>query len=102
MAAVQDELRALHRAGKSMSSASKGREREDVVTRFLQRALPPAYRFGDGEIIDQYGSLSGRLDVVMEFGFAPTVPTVGSDTRLYLAEGVVVGEVGPCLAVEPG
>ena len=52
--------------------------------------LPPVYRFGTGDATDTAGSRSGQLDVVVEFPFSPTLPSVGGPptTRLYLAEGV--------------
>jgi hypothetical protein len=89
MNAVKDELWAAHQASKSLSSATKGRERDEVVHKYLEKVLPPIYRFGTGDITDTHGRRSGQLDVVIEYGFAPSLPIAGgATTRLYLAEGV--------------
>jgi hypothetical protein len=54
--------------------------------------MPPPYRFGDGDITDAKGSKSGQVEVVVvvvvEYPFLPSLPMVGSQSRLYLAEGV--------------
>jgi hypothetical protein len=81
---------ALHEASKPLTSASKGTEREGFINQFLANVLPPIYRFGSGDATDQKGHRSGQLDVVVEFPFGPSLPSVGSasGTRLYLAETV--------------
>jgi hypothetical protein len=72
-----------------MSSSSKGTERESFIDEFLSKVLPPVYRFGTGDATDTTGNKSGQLDVVIEYPFSPTLPSVGSgQSRLYLAEGV--------------
>ncbi len=48
---------AVHAAGKSMSNASKGYEREGFVNNFL----PPLYRFGTGDATDENGHKAGSL-----------------------------------------
>ena len=73
-------------AGRSMSSATKGTERETFVDRFLSEVFPRQFRFGTGDAIDAYGHKSGQLDVVIEYPFSPSLPTIGSASRLYLAE----------------
>jgi 5-methylcytosine-specific restriction endonuclease McrA len=46
---IQQMLMAVHAAGVPMSSASKGREREEFIEDFLKHALPQIYRFGTTE-----------------------------------------------------
>jgi hypothetical protein len=86
---IRQELICSHAAGKMMSSATKGREREAVVGRFLEKVLPNPIRFGSGDITDSYGKKSGQLDVVAEYPFVPSFPSLSSEPRLYLAEGVI-------------
>jgi hypothetical protein len=86
---IQTSLIGAHQAGASLSSASKGNEREAFIDNFLGNVLPPVYRFGTGDATDAAGRKSGQLDVVIEYPFAPSLPAVGgSKTRLYLAEGI--------------
>lgn len=83
------QLQSAHLAGAGLSSSSKGREREAFVDLFLKSVYPPIYRFGSGDVTDAAGHKSGQLDVVIEFPFGPSLPSVGSDqVRLYLAESV--------------
>lgn len=88
LAGVQKSLCGVYESGSCMSDASRGREREQFVDLFLSQLLPPGYRFGSGDVIDTRGFRSGQLDVVVEFTFLPSIPSVGGKTRLYLAEGV--------------
>lgn len=99
---IHHQLVAAHKAGKPLSSSSKGREREAFINLFLRSVFPPIYRFGSGDVTDINGQKSGQLDVVIEYPFAPTLPAVGSDDiRLYLAEGVAaVIEVKSNLATQ--
>jgi len=85
-----------------MSAATSGEERASFIDSFLANVLPPIYRFGSGDCTDAAGSRSGQLDVVVEYPFAPSLPSVaGSPTRLYLAEGVAaVVEVKSNIAVQ--
>ena len=85
---VWKSLVALHSGGASMSSASRGREREQFVDEFLCKVLPPAYRIGSGDVIDSFGNKTGQQDIVVEFSFLPTMPAIAGKERLYLAEGV--------------
>lgn len=86
---VMKQLMAAHSAGRPLSSASKGREREIIVNDFLSQVFPSPFRFGSGDAIDSHGRKSGQLDVVIEYPFSLSIPLVGSDaTRLYLAESV--------------
>ena len=86
---IQKSLLSSYESGGGMSSASRGREREQFIESFLKRVLPPGYRFGNGDAIDSFGNQSGQLDVVVEFTFLPSIPALGSsEPRIYLAEGV--------------
>jgi hypothetical protein len=83
-------LMGAHHAGNSLSSASKGNEREAFINGFLSQVLPSHFRFGSGDATDQKGARSGQLDIVVEYPFVPSLPIVaGRSPRLYLAEGVV-------------
>jgi hypothetical protein len=85
---IHQMLMGAHRAGKPMSSSSKGSEREAFVDLFLSQVLTPQFRFGSGDATDQEGRRSGQLDVVVEYPFVPSLPIVGSmKPRLYLVEG---------------
>lgn len=85
---IQKALVSLYGSGGGMSAASKGREREQFIDSFLKKVMPPSYRFGTGDAIDSDGNHSGQLDVVVEFTFLPSIPSIGSAPRIYLAEGV--------------
>lgn len=65
---IQGELIAARAASSSMSAASRGREREAFVSRFLENVLPTPFRFGSGDVTDSDGRRSGQLDVVVEYG----------------------------------
>ena len=90
LAGIQSILMGVHQSSASLSSSSRGNEREAFVNNFLSNVLPPIYRFGTGDVTDAAGNRSGQLDVVVEYPFSPSLPTVGggSQTRLYLAESV--------------
>jgi hypothetical protein len=94
--AVREHLRVNHEAGVEMSSASRGREREAFIDFFLSQMLPSVPRFGSGDITDSSGGTtqeedstgrSGQLDIVIEYPFLPSLPSLGM-VRLYLAESV--------------
>jgi hypothetical protein len=103
LAGIQKSLTGLYESGGGMSTASRGKEREQFIELFLSRILPPGYRFGSGDIIDTSGHRSGQLDVVVEFTFLPSLPALTGPTRLYLAEGVAaVVEVKSDLAKQWG
>jgi hypothetical protein len=89
LAGIRAQLMAAHQASIALSNVSKGAEREAFVNDFLANVLPPIYRFGTGDATDIAGNRSGQLDVVVEYPFSPTLPSVGQNrTRLYLAESV--------------
>ena len=87
---IQNILKGIHQASAPLSASSRGQERQGFVDHFLANVLPPVYRFGTGDATDTSGRRSGQLDVVVEYPFSPTLPSVGGApaTRLYLAEGV--------------
>jgi hypothetical protein len=85
---IQAALLAAHRSGAPLSANSKGAERQAFIHHFLEKVLPRAFRCGSGDATDANGNRSGQLDVVIEYPFAPTLPVVPGDIRLYLAEGV--------------
>lgn len=87
---IQQMLLGARAASGSLSTATKGREREAFINGFLAEVLPPHFRFGSGDAIDQAGRRSGQLDIVVEYPFLPSLPLVaGRSPRLYLAEGIV-------------
>lgn len=88
LAGIQSQLIGAHQASVPMSNASKGAEREAFINGFLANVLPPVFRFGTGDATDANGHRSGQLDVVVEFPFGPSLPSVGGSTRLYLAESI--------------
>ena len=90
LSGIQQMLLGARAAGTSLSSATKGREREVFINGFLAEVLPPHLRVGSGDAIDQAGRRSGQLDIVVEYPFLPSLPLVtGKSPRLYLAEGIV-------------
>lgn len=87
LTSLQDQLVA-HYQGRSPSSASIGREREEFIHNYLAKVLPPVFRFGSGEAIDSEDGVTGQLDIVVEFPMFPSLPQPNSRPRLYPAEGV--------------
>lgn len=66
----------------------KGSERETLIREFFAKVQPNLTRFGSGAIIDSTGTQSGQLDIVAEFPFFPSFPTLAAQERMYLAESV--------------
>lgn len=85
---IQEILNGAYRASAKESSATKGNEREQFINLFLSQVLPPPFRFGTGDATDGKGRRSGQLDVVVEFPFLPSLPIVGTNSRLYLADSI--------------
>lgn len=85
---IQKMLEGVHRGGSPMSATTKGDERAQFINKFLSKVMPPTYRFGSGDVTDSKGNLSGQLDIVIEYPFAPSLPLGDGESRLYLAEGV--------------
>ena len=89
VAGIRAQLMASYQSNVSLSSATKGSEREAFIELFLAQAFPSQFRFGTGDATDQHGNKSGQLDVVVEFPFSPSLPSAGGARhRLYLAESV--------------
>lgn len=90
LAGIQRILQAVHDSSTEMSASTRGVEREMFISTFLGEVFPSHFRFGSGDATDRAGGRSGQLDVVIEYPFLPSLPAVGrSDSRLYLAEGIV-------------
>jgi hypothetical protein len=85
---VQKALMESYLGGKAMSSASRGGERENFVSKYLRQVLPPPHRTGSGDITDWTGAKSGQVDVVIEYPFLPSLALLGGRESLYLAESV--------------
>lgn len=86
---IHNILNCAYAAGAGLSSATKGAERQAFVHHFLSVILPSPFRFGTGDITDSLENRSGEIDIVIEYPFLPSFPTVpGSEPRLYLAESV--------------
>lgn len=89
LAGIFSQLMGIYESNRSLSSSTKGSERESFVSLFLEEVFPRQFRFGTGDATDAEGNRSGQLDVVIEFPFAPSLPVVGKgQTRLYLAESI--------------
>ena len=86
--AMHAGLNAAVAAGESLSSSSRGAEREAVMGLLVRTVVPPSFRCGSGDVIDVHGVRSGQLDLVLENGFCPSFPFFGDHPRLYIAEGV--------------
>jgi hypothetical protein len=86
---MQQMLIGVHSAGDTLSTSSRGAEREAFVNAFLRELLPQPFRFGMGDATDQVGNRSGQLDVVIEFPLVPSLPLLSGLPRLYLAEGIL-------------
>ena len=52
----------MYQSNVSLSSSTKGTERELFVDEFLSKVLPPIYRFGTGDVTDLAGNKSGQLN----------------------------------------
>jgi len=74
--------------GSNPASSSKGRQREEFLNNFLKEIIPSTFRFGNGEIIDSDNEVTGQLDIVVENSLVPSLTSIGSTPRVYLAEGV--------------
>lgn len=83
-------LDAAYVSSQPFTSETKGGERELFVNHFLRVALPPAYRFSSGEIVDVNRRRSGQVDVLIEPPLLYSFPIVEDGPRMHLAEGVSV------------
>ena len=81
-------MMAGYEAGKQLSSATKGTERELFVQTLLTQVFSPAYRFGTGDITGIANQRSGQVDIVVESPYWYSLPIHPNGPRLYMAEGV--------------
>lgn len=87
--ALHKQLMAAHVGSCGMATAATGREREDFIDIFLRNSVPPAFRFGSGQMVDSGQRESRQLDIVIESPFSPSIPLLGSSiVRLYPVESV--------------
>lgn len=87
---IFENLWSSFEAGRKLSSATKGSERELFIAGFLSQVFPPHYRFSGGDITDKDGHHSGQIDVVLEFPHGFSFPIYPNGPRLFLAENVAV------------
>lgn len=85
---ILSTLLSSYEAGTSMSSSSKGAERELFVNNFLSEVFPTHYRFSSGDITDAYDNTSGQVDIVLEFPHGFSLPVIPGAPRLFIAESV--------------
>ncbi|MEY3480338.1 MAG: hypothetical protein RIQ71_1113 [Verrucomicrobiota bacterium] len=85
---IQQALMAQHLGGRGMPNAAIGSERETFLREFLGKVFPSHYRFTSGAITDSTGSISGQIDIAVEYPFLPSFPMPASGERLLLAESV--------------
>jgi hypothetical protein len=78
----------VHESTSTLSTSTRGSEREGFVRLCLDQLFPAVYRFGHGDITDSSGNRSGQCDIVIEYPFIPSIPVPGGGARLYLADGV--------------
>lgn len=84
-----DISRSIHHAGKNLSNATIGIEREFFINHILNMIIAPPFRLGSGDITDSEGNKSGQMDMVIEYGNAISFPMISPESpRLYMAEGV--------------
>lgn len=84
-----DISRSIHQAGKKLSNATIGIEREFFINHILNMIVAPPFRLGSGDITDSEGNKSGQMDMVIEYGNAISFPMISPESpRLYMAEGV--------------
>lgn len=85
---ILSQLRSSYVAGKGMSNAVKGFERELFISGFLSQVFPTHYRFASGDITDTQNQTSGQIDIVLEFPHGFSFPVFPAGPRLFLAESV--------------
>lgn len=86
--AMFSNLKAGYEAGKKLSSASKGVERELFISTLLSQVMPIHTRFTSGDITDSSGVRSGQVDIVLEFPRGFSFPIIQDGPRLFVAENV--------------
>jgi len=77
-----EEIRSAYR-----HSGNKGANAEQVLRDFLRQFLPPYNRVGHGEVIDQSGASSRRLDVIITNEYHPFLNDLSAPS-LFIIEGV--------------
>jgi len=85
---IFETLFARYGGGDTMSSASKGTERELFVNEILSQVFPPHFRFTSGDILDTFKRKSGQVDIVLEKPVGYSFPQIIDGPRLFLAENV--------------
>lgn len=89
LSSLLDISKLVDESGSSLSSASKGNEREFFINHHLNNVIAPPFRIGTGDITDASGKKSGQCDIVIEYTSSISFPMIApSSPRLYLAEGV--------------
>jgi len=83
-----DVILARYKSGSSMSSATKGNERELFVSEILKNVFPSHFRFSSGDIVDTKKRQSGQVDIVLEKPIGYSFPQIQNGPRLFLAENV--------------
>jgi hypothetical protein len=78
LAGITNILMGVHQASGPLTAMTSGEERQAFIESFLANVLPPIYRFGRGDCTDAAGRRSGQLDVVVEYPFSPSLPSVGN------------------------
>ena len=68
-------------------SGNKGSNAEQIVRDFLRQFLPPSYRIGHGEVIDQNGGCSKQIDIVITNEHQPFLNDL-SVPSVFIIEGV--------------
>jgi len=90
-----EEIRAAYR-----HSGNKGSNAEQILRDFLRQFLPPYNRVGHGEVVDQTGSNSRQLDVVITNEYHPFLNDLTAPS-VFIIEGVsCVAEVKSVLTGE--
>jgi hypothetical protein len=84
-------MESLYNAGAGFKNTTdRGNEREIFVSEFLRKCIPAAVDIGTGEIIDNFGTQSGQIDVVIESALRPSFGIPASEAKLYMAHSVAM------------
>lgn len=77
-----EEIRAMYE-----HTGNKGSNAEKILRDFLQQFLPPYYRIGEGEVIDQTGAHSRQIDIVITNEYHPYLNDLTAPS-IFIIEGV--------------
>lgn len=88
ISSIFNSLEVGFEAGATMSSASKGVERELIVSTLFREIFPPHFRFSSGDITDSNNQKSGQVDIVLEYAHGFSFPMLSGGPRLFLSENV--------------